>query len=150
MEIASNVVTGITLRALIPAAFPVMVRRHALHAKLLVKCVVAIPSARENATIRAHLARKKNVSRPAPTASAQCHVQPLVTMFHVPSDARRSWIAGISAHQYVEKNVLHPLSAKLAEMRTSKTIKSISSWAKHTKKSTWTKTHAYSPNVGIF
>ncbi|KAJ5188534.1 hypothetical protein N7472_007548 [Penicillium cf. griseofulvum] len=149
MEIASNVVTGVILRALIPAMFPAMVRSHVLHAKLPVKCIVAIPSVRENATSRVHPAQKKSVSRPAPTASAQCHVQPLVIMFHVPSDARSSWIVGISAHQDVEKNVLHLPSAKPAEMRTSKTTKSISSWVKHTKKSTWTKTHAYSLNVGI-
>lgn len=89
MEIASNGVTGIILRALIPAAFPVTVRSPVLHAKLLAKCTAAIPSAHESASIRALLAQKKNVFQRALTASAQCHAQPLVIMFHVPSDARR-------------------------------------------------------------
>ncbi|KAJ5382686.1 hypothetical protein N7517_000597 [Penicillium concentricum] len=127
MEIASNGVTGVILHAPMPAAFPATVRGHVHHAKLLAKCNVAIQSAHENATSRVLLAQKKNVFQRALTASAQCHVQPPVTMFHVPSDARRSWIVGINARQYVEKNVLHPPSAKPVETRTSKIIKSISS-----------------------
>ncbi|KAJ5950739.1 Zinc finger CCCH-type [Penicillium vulpinum] len=97
MEIASNGVTGIRVRALIPATFPVTVKSPVLPAKLIAKCIVAILSARENATSRVHLAPKKNVFRRALTVSAQCHVQPLVIMFHVPSDARKSWTVDISA-----------------------------------------------------
>jgi hypothetical protein len=149
MEIANNGVTGINLLALIHAAFPATVRSPVLPAKLLVKCTAVIPSARENATSRVLLAQKKNAFQRALTASAQCHVQPLVIMFHVLSGARKSWLVDISAHRYVEKNVLRPPSAKPAEMRISEIMKSTSSWVKRTRKSTWTKTHAYSPNVDI-
>ncbi|KAJ5485887.1 hypothetical protein N7530_000187 [Penicillium desertorum] len=142
-EIANNGVTGTNLLALIPAAFLATVRSPVLPAKLLAKCTAAIPSVRENATSRVLLARKKNAFQRALTASAQCHVQPLAIMFHVPSDARRSWLVDISAHQYVEKGVLRPPSAKPAEMRTSEIIKSTSSWVKLTRKSTWTETRAY-------
>ncbi|KAJ6143436.1 hypothetical protein N7471_002889 [Penicillium samsonianum] len=149
MEIANNGVTGINLHALIPAAFPATARSPVLLAKLLAKSTVAIPSARENATSRVLLAQKKNVFQRALTVSAQCHVQPPAIMFHVPSDVRRSYVVGTSARQYVEKNVLYPSSAKPAETRTPEIIKSISSWVKRTKKSTWTKTHAYSRSVDI-
>ncbi|KAJ5687614.1 hypothetical protein N7536_010233 [Penicillium majusculum] len=90
MEIASNGVTGIILRALIPVAFHATARSHVLHAKLLAKCTAAIPSAHECATIRVLLAQKKNVFQRALTASARCRAQPPVIMFHVPSDATRS------------------------------------------------------------
>ncbi|KAJ5494067.1 hypothetical protein N7463_010154 [Penicillium fimorum] len=149
MKIASNCVTGIILHAPMLAAFPVTVISHILHAKLLAKCTVAILCVHKNVTSRVLLAQKKNVFQYALIASAQCHVQPLVIMFHVPSDARRSWIVATSTRQYVEKNVLHPPSAKPAGMRTSETIKWILSRVKHIKKSTWARTHAYSPNVGI-
>ena len=89
MESASNGVTGIILRALMPAAFPVTVRILVLLAKLHAKCTVVILTARENATSRVLLAQKKNAFQHALTVSAQCHVQPLVITFHVPSDARR-------------------------------------------------------------
>ncbi|KGO77908.1 Zinc finger, CCCH-type [Penicillium italicum] len=88
--IANNAVTVIILRALIPAAFPATARIPVLLAKLLAKCTVAIPIVRENATSRVLLAQKRNAFQRVLTASAQCHVQPLVITFHVPSDARRN------------------------------------------------------------
>ncbi|CAI7619248.1 unnamed protein product [Penicillium glandicola] len=101
MEIASNGVTGIILHALIPAVFPVTVRIPVHHAKRLAKCTAAIPGARGNATSRVLRAQKKNVFQRALTAPAQCHVQPLVIMFHAPSDARRSLVVGISALDFI-------------------------------------------------
>lgn len=149
MEIANNGVIEINLHALIPAAFLATLRSPVLHAKLLARCTAAIPSAHENAMSHVLPARKKNVFQRVLTASVQCRVQPLVTMFHVPSDARRSSNVGTSARQCVEKNVPRPPFAKPAETRTSIIIKSISSWVKHTEKSTLTKTHVYSPSVDI-
>ncbi|KGO51306.1 Zinc finger, CCCH-type [Penicillium expansum] len=89
METASNGVTGIILRALMPAAFLVTVRILVLLAKLHAKCTVVILTARENATSRVLLAQKKNAFQHALTVSAQCHVQPLVITMDAQMDMAR-------------------------------------------------------------
>ncbi|KAI2733273.1 hypothetical protein CBS147332_288 [Penicillium roqueforti] len=101
MEIANNGVIEINLHALIPATFLATLRSPVLHAKLLARCTAAIPSAHENAMSHVLPARKKNVFQRVLTASVQCRVQPLVTMFHVPSDARRSSNVGTSALDFI-------------------------------------------------
>lgn len=150
MVSVNNVVVGILQHVPIPAQSLAMAKNRVPLVRLPVMSNVVTQNARENVTNPALHAPRRDVSQNAPTPRARCHVLLHATMSHAQSDAIGNLSVGINVRRYVASNARLAVTAKFAETRRFSATRSISLWAKPTKRSTWTTIRAFFPAVGIF